>query len=47
MVKETFTFHLVRPTCKMPLERQDTPNGKKWMNFDAGVILTDEEVRQM
>ena len=28
-------------------ERRDVPNGKKWVSFNAGVILTEEEVRQL
>ena len=37
---ETFTHHPARPTCKLPSESRDAPNGK-------GVILADEEVHQL
>ena len=30
-----------------PRERRDVSNGKKWTSFNAGVSLTDEEVRQL
>ena len=28
-------------------ERRDVSNGKKWTSFNASVVLTDEEVRQL
>ena len=45
-MKETFTCHLARPTCKLPSERPGAPNGKV-SELHAGVILADEEVRQL
>ena len=47
-MKRISTLHLVRTKCKLLLrERRDVSNGKKWTSFNAGVSLTDEEVRQL
>ena len=43
------TFPILHARCAScsQIERDETHPMKKWMNFNAGVILTDEEVRQL
>ena len=45
-MKEPFTFHLATPDVQVTLREAGCTEGIKWMKFNAGVILSDEEVRQ-
>ena len=46
-MKEIFTSHPARLMCKAALRETRRTEWNKWMKFNAGIILTDEEVRQL